>query len=695
LVGLFRVLLIANRGEIACRVAATARRMGIETVAVYSDADAASAHVAACDRAIRIGPPAAADSYLRIDRIIAAARDSGAQAIHPGYGFLSENAGFAAACTDAGLVFVGPPAGAIEAMGDKRQAKQLMRAAGVPLIPGYDGEDDAIDTLRAQAAAIGFPVLIKAALGGGGRGIRIVQAPEELEAAVASCRRESQAAFGNDRLLLERYLPRSRHVEMQVFADARGGCVWLGERDCSTQRRHQKVIEESPAPGLAPEQRLRMGEAAVSAARAVGYVGAGTVEFLVAADGGFYFMEMNTRLQVEHPVTEMVTGLDLVEWQLRVAAGEPLPLRQDGVRVHGHAIEARIYAEDPEHGFVPSTGRIRHLALPAHAAFSVSTAAAGGEPASVRIDAAVRAGDLVTAHYDAMIAKLIVWGSDRESALIRMREALQATHLVGPANNVDFLYRLAGSAALAGGHVDTGFIGRELADLTDPGDPFEPQAVAAAVAHLLAEETRAQTADPWSNRQGWRLNGFAARRLRLRSGREEREAIVEYRPQATHLACGPWQGILAIDAQQGTRIRLRLGDRALGADVVRDGDALHVFALGRHRVFSLVDPVGTAGEPDQDEDRLCAPMPGRIAAIHAAPGERVRRGQLLLVIEAMKMEHAIVAPHDGAVEEVRYRVGDQVEEGAMLVSLSETPLSGEAAEAHPTPLSREAAQGRG
>jgi len=684
---MFRTLLIANRGEICCRVAATARRLGIRTVAVYSDADAGSAHVAACDRAIRIGEPPAGDSYLRIDRILAAASASAAEAIHPGYGFLSENAAFATACADAGLTFVGPPPDAIRAMGDKRQAKQLMRAASVALIPGYDGDDDSVATLRSQAARIGFPVLIKAALGGGGRGIRVVEAPADFDAALAACRREALAAFGDDRVLLERCLSRPRHIEVQVFADRHGGCLWLGERDCSAQRRHQKVVEESPAPGLAPEQRLQMGQAAVTAARAVGYVGAGTVEFLLAPSGESYFMEMNTRLQVEHPVTEMITGLDLVEWQLRVAAGEPLPLQQSQVRLHGHAIEARIYAEDPEHDFVPATGRIRHLAWPAHAAFAVTADGADGvDPAPVRIDGSVRPGDVVTPYYDAMIAKLIVWGADRDRALARLRAALSQTILVGVANNVDFLQRLVGSAGFSDGRVDTGLIGREMTMLTDPGDPFDPHSVAAAVAYLMAFEARAQTADPWSNRRSWRLNGTAARRLTLRRGQAQFDVTIEVRPQGLLLASAAWQWPLAIDASEGTRIQLRLGERGLAADVVRDGDALHVFAGGRHRSFTLVDPLGSVGTPDQDEDRLCAPMPGKIIAIHVSDGERVRRGQLLLVMEAMKMEHSIVAPHDGAVEQVRYRVGDQVEEGATLVSLHEPdgerpdsplPLAGE------------------
>jgi 3-methylcrotonyl-CoA carboxylase alpha subunit len=675
----FRTLLIANRGEIVCRVAATARRLGIRTVAVYSDADAGAAHVAACDQALRIGGPPATDSYLRIDRIIAAASATGAEAIHPGYGFLSENADFATACADAGLVFVGPPARAIQAMGDKRQAKQLMRAASVPLVPGYDGDDDGLETLRAQAAGIGFPVMIKAALGGGGRGIRVVAAPHEFDAALASCRREALAAFGDGRVLLERHLPEPRHIEVQVFADRHGGCIWLGERDCSAQRRHQKVIEEAPAPGLAPQLRRQIGEAAVTAARAVGYVGAGTVEFLVAPGGEFYFMEMNTRLQVEHPVTEMITGLDLVEWQLRVAAGELLPLQQGQVRLHGHAFEARIYAEDPERDFMPASGRIAYLQLPTHVAFTGWAGGGhGGEPAPVRIDAAVRPGDVVTTHYDAMIAKLIAWGPDRDRALARLCQALRQTIVVGVASNVDFLVRLAGSAAFRSGAVDTGLIGREMAQLTDPGDPFEPQAVAAAVARLLLEEERSQTADPWSNRQGWRLNGIGARRLTLRCGHEQRDVTVEYRARSHqpsaggwHLAGPGWQAPLAIDASEGMRLQLRLGGESYPADVVRDGGALHVLGDGGHRAFTLVDPVGVVAEPDQDEDRLCAPMPGRIIAIHAAVGDAVRRGQLLLVMEAMKMEHSIVAPHDGTVEEVRYRIGDQVDEGATLVSLSE------------------------
>jgi len=679
---MFQSLLIANRGEIACRIAATARRLGIRTVAIYSDADAGAAHVAACDEAIRIGGPASADSYLRIDRIVAAAQATGAQAVHPGYGFLSENAVFAEACAEAGLIFVGPPPAAIRAMGDKRLAKRLMRQANVPLVPGYDGDDENIAVLRAQAAHIGFPLAIKAAAGGGGRGIRVVSAPGEFDAALAACRREAKAAFGDEKVLLERYLERSRHIEVQVFADRRGACIWLAERDCSAQRRHQKVIEEAPAPSLAPEQREAMGRAAVAAASAVGYVGAGTVEFLAAGGGQFYFMEMNTRLQVEHPVTEMVTGLDLVEWQLRVAADEPLPLRQEQVRLAGHAIEARVYAEDPQRDFLPSTGPIRHLTFPHHAAFAVrSNGAAPLEAAPLRIDSAVRSGDVVTPYYDAMIAKLIAWGPDRDQALVHLREALQRTIIVGPANNVDFLRRLVGNAEFESGGIDTGWIGRQMRALTDPGDPFELWAVAAALARMLEDERRQETGEPWSNRQGWRLNAVATRRIALRSGSAAREVSVEYERDGPRLDAGTWRGVVRIDSCEGTALRFRLADRLICADVVRDGDALHVFGAAGHRVFTLTDPLATSAEAEQDEDRLCAPMPGKIIAVNATSGERVRRGQVLLVMEAMKMEHSILAPHDGAVDQMRYRVGDQVEEGATLVSLH--PLADDAESAAP------------
>jgi len=676
---MFRSLLIANRGEIACRVAATARRLGIRTVAVFSDADAGSAHVASCDQAIPIGAPAAAHSYLNIDALLAAARAGKVEAVHPGYGFLSENAAFAEACDAAGLVFVGPPSEAIRAMGDKREAKRLMRLALVPLIPGYEGEDEDPDELRAQARRIGFPLLIKAAMGGGGRGIRIVSQAADFDAALAACRREALAAFGDGRVLLERHLAAARHIEVQVFADCRGECVYLHERDCSAQRRHQKIIEEAPAPGLSAGQRRGMGEAAVAAARAVGYRGAGTVEFLLDAAGDFHFMEMNTRLQVEHPVTEMITGLDLVEWQLRVAAGEPLPLSQAQIAENGHAFEARIYAEDPQRDFLPSTGRIVHLSLPPHVAFSYrAPGATAGEPAPVRIDAALRCGDQVTPHYDAMIAKLITWGPDRATALAVLRDALRQVQLAGPANNVDFLQALAASGDFSDARIDTGWIGRELPALLAEQAQPDPW-LAAACAQVLAEESASANADPWSQRRGWRLNGYGARHLNLRSGARQHAIRIEYRPHGAVLELASGALELQIESHAGAHLALRLGGQALQADVVRDGETLHAFVAGRHQRFLAIDPVAAAAEDEDGEDRLCAPMPGRVIAVHVSQGDRVARGQCLMVIEAMKMEHAVVAPHEGVVEELRFAVGDLVAEGATLIAIAPAPAgTGEA-----------------
>src|SRR6476661_1322229 len=455
---MFSKILIANRGEIACRVAATARRLGVKTVAVYSEADVNARHVALCDESVPVGPAPAKESYLRADKIIAAALASGAQAVHPGYGFLSENAGFARAWADAGIAFIGPPASAIDAMGSKSAAKSLMEKAAVPLVPGYHGEQQDPDFLQGQADAIGYPVLLKASAGGGGKGMRIVERSEDFKAALASCKREAISSFGDDKVLLEKYLTRPRHIEIQVFADSLGNCVYLFERDCSVQRRHQKVLEEAPAPGMPPERRRAMGEAAVAAARAVGYVGAGTVEFIANQDGSFYFMEMNTRLQVEHPVTEMITGQDLVEWQLRVACGEPLPLAQAELAIHGHALEARIYAENPDNNFLPSIGTLRHLRMPEAVSFSLGENPA--HPAPVRIDSGVRAGDAISPFYDPMIAKLIVWGRDREEALALMANALTHYQVVGLTTNIGFLKRLVESVPFAGADLDTGLIER-------------------------------------------------------------------------------------------------------------------------------------------------------------------------------------------------------------------------------------------
>ena len=669
---MFDKILIANRGEIACRVAATARRLGVRTVAMYSDADATARHVALCDEAVRLGPSPARESYLRGDAIVAAARTTGAQAVHPGYGFLSENEDFAAACADAGLAFIGPPPAAIRAMGSKSEAKALMERASVPLVPGYHGAEQDAAFLQAQADRIGYPLLIKASAGGGGKGMRVVERSADFAAALASCKREAAASFGDDRVLIERCLQRPRHIEIQVFADSHGNALYLFERDCSVQRRHQKVLEEAPAPGMTPERRAKMGEAAVAAARAVGYVGAGTVEFIAAQDGTFYFMEMNTRLQVEHPVTEMIAGHDLVEWQLRVASGERLPVAQSDLAIRGHAIEARIYAENPDKGFLPSIGTLKHLALPAAVEFRRNADDNSfHDPAPVRVDGGVRAGDAISPHYDPMIAKLIVWGEDRAQALARLAAALADTHIVGVANNVDFLARLVAEGSFARAELDTGLIARTQERLFAPeGAPSDAQ-LAAACARLVADEAAAAAADPWSARAGWRLNTTYLREIDLRSGADTQRVALEYARDGLHFVRGGARLPLAIAAVGGTRLPLRLADRSFTADVVRDGDDLHVFLDGRHRVLTLLDPIAHADDSDFGSGTLAAPMPGKVIAVHAAKGARVARGAPLVVMEAMKMEHTLLAPADGVVAEVCCAVGEQMAEGAQLIALAE------------------------
>ncbi len=661
---MFDKILIANRGEIACRVIKTARRLGIRTVAVYSEADARARHVRLADEAVLIGPAPARESYLVIERILEAARRTGAQAIHPGYGFLSENEDFAEACTRAGVVFIGPPVAAIRAMGSKSAAKALMEKAGVPLVPGYHGDEQAPAFLKEQAERIGYPVLIKASAGGGGKGMRIVDKAEDFAAALASCKREAASSFGDDKVLVEKYLARPRHIEIQVFADGHGNCVHLFERDCSVQRRYQKVLEEAPAPGMTPERRAEMGAAAVAAARAVGYQGAGTVEFIAEQSGRFYFMEMNTRLQVEHPVTEMITGLDLVEWQLRVAAGEPLPLAQEQLAIRGHALEARIYAEDPAKGFLPSTGRLVHLAPPP-------------ESLHVRVDTGVEEGDEITPHYDPMIAKLIVWDQNRERACARMLQALAQYRVVGVAANVEFLSRLVACPAFANADLDTGLIEREKAFLFPaeaevPADVF----LVAALAELLREEETARSAaakhddphSPWHLRDGWRLNSSARRSLILRAGEQEKTVGIAYR--------GDGGFELELDGRvtpvRGERtgnstLRAELGGMRLPATVIAAGERRHVFLHGRAWQLVCVDPLYHAGEGEGAGGGLAAPMPGKVIALLAEAGAEVERGTPLLILEAMKMEHTIAAPAKGKVKSFRFGVGDSVSEGAELV----------------------------
>ena len=666
---MFTKILIANRGEIACRVAATARRMGVKTVAVYSDADAHAKHVAVCDEAVRIGGSAPKDSYLRWEKIIAAAQATGAEAIHPGYGFLSENDEFAQACADAGLVFIGPPASAILAMGLKSESKQLMEKAGVRLVPGYHGADQDPALLQREADRIGYPVLIKASAGGGGKGMRIVEKSEDFAAALASCQREAINSFGDDAVLIEKYVQRPRHIEIQVFGDTLGNYVYLFERDCSVQRRHQKVLEEAPAPGMTEALRRQMGEAAVAAAQAVGYVGAGTVEFIVEQPGGyehpeqmkFYFMEMNTRLQVEHPVTEAITGEDLVEWQLRVAAGQPLPKRQDELKIIGHAIEARICAENPDNQFLPATGTLAIYRKPAHSAFARS---------DIRFDDGVREGDAISPFYDSMIAKLIVHGDDRAQALARLDAALAQTHIVGLATNVQFLRYVLASDAFAQAKLDTALIEREREVLFNQDKLGLELAVAAAVAQTVLSEQAQQSADPFSRTDGFHSHGAASRRIDLQYQGEPVVATLRYARDGLQLQVGtgdfqPLAATLNDDGSMDLRfgsLRERVFDYALG-------ETEYLFTRRGATQITELDVLAHAGQSGNEGGRLTAPMPGKVVSFAVKAGDKVTKGQPLAVMEAMKMEHTVAAPADGEVVELLFAPGDQVTEGDELLSL--------------------------
>ncbi len=662
---MFKTLLIANRGEIACRIARTARAMGLRTVAIHSDADADALHVSACDAAIAIGPAPVADSYLRGDTIIQAALASAAEAIHPGYGFLSENAGFASACAAHGLIFVGPSASAIAAMGSKAAAKALMETAGVPLVPGYHGDDQSDATLAAAAADIGFPVLLKASTGGGGRGMRVVDAAVDLEPALAAARREAVAAFGDGRMLVEKYLIRPRHVELQVFGDQHGNVMHLFERDCSVQRRHQKVVEEAPAPNLDQDTRHALGEAAVTAARAIGYAGAGTVEFILD-DSGFYFIEMNTRLQVEHPVTEMVTGIDLVEWQLRVAAGEALPMRQDEITLDGHAFEARLYAEDPV-DFRPQTGRIHYLHLPAVPA---------------RVDTGVREGDTVSVHYDSMIAKLIVHGRDRDAALMRLAAALDEIRVAGVKTNQPFLARLARHPDFVAGRVHTGLIEEHTETLAPTPAPVGTETLALAglvfldQASRTASERRAASGDPtspWDDSTGWRLNEPAVLPMTLAAAGEQCDIVLSTTASGYSM---DGTGIhLSGRIDQGRQLRATVAGHDVTIDAALDGDAVTLFLQDGPVVVTRVDRLAASESQHGVTGRMTAPMPGRITALNVTAGDYVVRGAALVVLDAMKMEHSITAPEAGLVTAVHYALGDLVDEGADLLDF-ETATGG-------------------
>ena len=734
---MFQKILIANRGEIACRVAATAKRMGIQTVAVYSDADANAKHVAACDEAIYVGGSAPKDSYLRWEKIIEAALTTGAQAIHPGYGFLSENEAFAKACAAAGLVFIGPPASAIQAMGLKAESKQLMEKAGVPLVPGYHGADQNPDLLHREADRMGYPVLIKASAGGGGKGMRVVEKSADFAEALASCQREAQNSFGDQAVLIEKYVQRPRHIEIQVFGDTQGNCVYLMERDCSVQRRHQKVLEESPAPGLSEALRKQMGEAAVSAARAVNYVGAGTVEFIVeqrskaAAQGAvagesdqvspsesaldevdmqFFFMEMNTRLQVEHPVTEAVTGLDLVEWQLRVASGQPLPLRQDQIQLKGHAIEARICAENPDNHFLPATGYLQVYKKPAHTAF---------ERGTVRFDDGVRQGDSISPFYDSMVAKLIVHGDTREQALALLDQALAQTQVVGLATNVQFLRHVIQSPSFAQARLDTALIPREADVLFHQERVGLNAAAAAVVAHTLYQEQLTQGHDPFSKTDGWQSHAETTRRFVLEfadqkhvawlhyghegdvSSQASGQASVNARKANMHLTWGTDAGPNAQNpadhfefsvthqdtahSHQAAALAPALnvtwqGHRTTSEVILQHGkpghaaEWAHVFTAQGATRIRCINPLAYEDGAQDKQGGLTAPMPGKVVSIAVKVGDQVKAGQSLAVMEAMKMEHTIVAPQDGQVTEILYAPGDQIVEGAALLTLNATQI---------------------
>ncbi len=670
---MFNKILIANRGEIACRIIHTAQRLGVGTVAVYSEADVNARHVKLADEAVAIGPAPARDSYLAVQKLISAAQRTGAEAIHPGYGFLSENAGFAAACGTAGITFIGPSPGAIEAMGSKSAAKTIMQQAGIPLVSGYHGDNQDETFLLGEAEKIGFPVMLKASAGGGGRGMRVVNSAAEFSEALRSAKREALGAFSDEKMLLEKYLEQPRHIEVQVFCDQHGNAVHLFERDCSIQRRHQKVLEEAPAPGITDETRSAMGNTAVAAARAIDYTGAGTVEFIAASDGAFYFMEMNTRLQVEHPVTELVTGQDLVEWQLRVAAGERLPASQGQLAIDGHALEARIYAEDPDNGFLPSTGRLSHLRFPA-------------ETSDVRVDTGVWQGDSISVHYDPLIAKLIVRGDDRKSCLHRMLRALGETQVAGVTTNVDFLAAVISHEAFQAADFDTGFIERHQADLFRNREAVSPDILCLAVLYQIlrraslakrAATSSADPASPWWATDNWRPNLVEEEHFSFDDGIGEYEVGITIagdrheHSEPDYVIRTGRQVIRASGRLEADgRLTAILDGTQRRIDVTEDHDHLVIFDSGNTCRLKQLSDGGHSAE-EEATGNLISPMPGTVIEVMTNEGQQVKKGDALLVLEAMKIEHIIAAPHDGTVQSLHYRAGDMVEEGVELLVLAD------------------------
>jgi 3-methylcrotonyl-CoA carboxylase alpha subunit len=663
----FNKILIANRGEIACRINRTAHAMGVRTVAVYSDADRRALHVQACDEAVHIGGSAPGESYLQADTIIAAALNTGAQAIHPGFGFLSENADFAEACASKNLVFIGPKPEAIRSMGSKSAARQIMQAAGVPVLPGYDGNEQSEFKLLEQTRLVGFPLLIKAVLGGGGKGLRTVEQEADFLFALESVKRESMGAFGDDAVLLERYLPTARHIEIQIFADTHGNTVHLFERDCSLQRRHQKVIEEAPAPGLDEQLRTDMSKAAILCAEATDYVGAGTVEFLLAPDNTFYFMEMNTRLQVEHPVTEMITRQDLVAWQIKVAAGEFLPADQASLTIRGHAVEARIYAENPELNFLPSTGKLEFLRTPETSE-------------NIRIDTGIKQGDEISTYYDPMIAKLICRGENRERALARLASALRHFLLIGPKSNITFLSKLCEHPAVVSGGTNTRFIDTHLDELVNLDLLLDNHALVSAAVFLV--ETRAQqiqaqqqtTTDPWSPwaaSDHWRVADTDPQRFSLQHGDDVIELTISKRQNKWEIdALGEHYRVEMLSSEP-TELNLLINDSISRSTVIQSGSEIKLSHNNTLFNFSLIEPGNVLNEMEQQKDDVLSPMPGKIIACFIREEQTVTKGDPLMIIEAMKMEHSIQAPHDGEIANVFFAEDDQVEEGEILLAFKE------------------------